>query len=170
MDEHISAAVAALTERFSAHASEFRDQVSVFLAPEHTVVACQMLRDEFAYDSLAGQTAVDYWPEEQPRFHLIYLLYSFEHFQRLSLRIPLNSDTLSVPTIEKVYPNANWYEREILDMFGIRFEGHSDLRRILMPYDWVGHPLRKDYPLGYEEVQFSFNYDEIDLRKPYARE
>jgi len=170
MDEHITAAVAALTERFGAQASEFRGQVSLLLAPEHIVPACLALRDEFAFDSLAGQTAVDYWPDEQPRFHLIYLLYSFQHYQRLSLRVPINANALSVPTIEKVYPNANWYEREILDMFGIRFEGHSDLRRILMPYDWVGHPLRKDYPLGYEEVQFSFNYDEIDVRKPYARE
>jgi NADH-quinone oxidoreductase subunit C len=170
MDEHISAAVAALVERYGAQAGEFREQVSVLLAPEHIAAACQLLRDEFAYDSLAGQTAVDYWPEEKPRFHLIYLLYSFKHFQRLSLRVPVNADALSVPTIEKVFPNANWYEREIWDMFGVGFEGHSDLRRILMPYDWVGHPLRKDYPLGYEEVQFSFNYDEIDQRKPYARE
>jgi len=170
MDEHLSVAVAALAERFGAQVSEFRDQVSVLLAPEHVAAACQLLRDEFAFDSLVGQTAVDYWPEEQPRFHLVYLLYSFEHYQRLSLRLPVNAGVLTIPTIEKVYPNANWYEREIWDMFGVRFEGHSDMRRILMPYDWVGHPLRKDYPLGYEEVQFSFNYDEIDQRKPYARE
>jgi NADH-quinone oxidoreductase subunit C len=82
----------------------------------------------------------------------------------------LNGNAPSLSTIEGVYPNANWHEREIWDMFGIRFEGHSDLRRILMPEDWEGHPLRKDYPLGYEEVQFTFNYDEIDARKPYAKE
>ena len=170
MDENIQAAVTALTERFGAQPGEFRDQVSLLLSPEQVVAACQVLRDEFAFDALVGQTAVDYWPEEQPRFHLIYLLYSFQHYQRLTLRVPVNGNALSVPTVEKVYPNANWYEREIYDMFGVVFEGHSDLRRILMPYDWVGHPLRKDYPLGYEEVQFSFNYDEIDERKPYARE
>ena len=71
------------------------------------------------------------------------------------MRVPLDGNAPSLPTIEGIYPNANWHEREIWDMFGIRFEGHSDLRRILMPADWAGHPLRKDYPLGYEEVQFS---------------
>jgi NADH-quinone oxidoreductase subunit C len=170
MDEHTTAAIAALTDRYGAQASDFRGQVSLILAPEHIDNAFRALHDEFGFDSLAGQTAVDYWPEERPRFHLIYLLFSYTHNQRLTLRVPVNADALVVPTVEKVYPNANWYEREILDMFGVRFEGHSDLRRILMPYDWVGHPLRKDYPLGYEEVQFSFNYDEIDVRKPYARE
>jgi NADH-quinone oxidoreductase subunit C len=69
-----------------------------------------------------------------------------------------------------VFKNANWHEREVYDMFGVQFEGHSDMRRILMPEDWEGHPLRKDYPLGYEEVQFTFNFDEIDRRKPYAKE
>ena len=170
MDDQTSAAVTTLTERFGAQASEFRGQISLTLAPEQIVAACEVLHEEFGFDSLAGQTAVDYWPEERPRFHLIYLLFSYQHNQRLTLRVPVNANALSVQTIEKVYPNANWYEREILDMFGVHFEGHSDLRRILMPYDWVGHPLRKDYPLGYEEVQFSFNYDEIDERKPYARE
>jgi NADH-quinone oxidoreductase subunit C len=84
--------------------------------------------------------------------------------------VPLNSDAAELPTVEGVYPNANWHEREVFDMFGVTFKGHSDLRRILMPEDWEGHPLRKDFPLGYEEIQFSFNFDEIDKRKPYAKE
>jgi NADH-quinone oxidoreductase subunit C len=101
---------------------------------------------------------------------MLYFFYSLAHNIRLGLRVPLNGNAPTLPSIEGIYPNANWHEREIWDMFGIRFEGHSDLRRILMPYDWEGHPLRKDYPLGYEEVQFTFNYDEIDQRKPYAKE
>ena len=74
------------------------------------------------------------------------------------------------PHLETVYPNANWREREVWDLLGIHFEGHSDLRRLLLPPNWEGHPLRKDYPLGYEEVQFTFNFDEIDLRKPQGRD
>jgi NADH-quinone oxidoreductase subunit C len=98
------------------------------------------------------------------------MLYSFPLNTNLSLRVPLEGNAPHLATIEGVYPNANWYEREVWDMFGVRFDGHSDLRRILMPADWQGHPLRKDYPLGYEEVQFTFNAEEIDLRKPYAKE
>ena len=86
------------------------------------------------------------------------------------MRVPLDGNAPHLPTIEGIYPNANWHEREIWDMFGIRFEGHSDLRRILMPADWAGHPLRKDYPLGYEEVQFSFNSDEIDCANPNRKD
>jgi NADH-quinone oxidoreductase subunit C len=170
MDEKLQVAVNALTNRFQAQESEFREEVSLQIAADHIVEACQALRDEFGFEMLSAQTAVDYWPQQAPRFHIIYQIYSLQHHVRLCLRVPVEANNLSVPTVEGVYPNANWHEREIWDMFGVRFEGHSDLRRILMPHDWVGHPLRKDYPLGYEEVQFSFNYDEIDSRKPYAKD
>ncbi len=147
----------------------FRGQTSVTLDRSVIEEACQLLRDRAEFNFLAAQTAVDYWPEE-PRFKVVYQLYSLPRAVFLGINVMLPSEDPSVATIERVYPNANWHEREIFDMFGISFEGHSDLRRILMPYDWQGHPLRKDYPLGYEEVQFTFNFDEIDDRKPYAKE
>jgi NADH-quinone oxidoreductase subunit C len=83
--------------------------------------------------------------------------------------MPLQGNAPSVRTVETIYPGANWYEREVYDLFGVKFEGHSDLRRIVLPYEWEGHPLRKDYPLGYEEVQFTFNADEIRVRKPQPK-
>jgi NADH-quinone oxidoreductase subunit C len=101
---------------------------------------------------------------------VIYQLHSLGKGLSLRLRLRLAGDAPSVPSVVEVYPNANWHERETFDMFGIRFEGHPDLRRLVMPADWQGHPLHKDYPLGYEEVQFSFNFDEIDRKKPYAKE
>ena len=82
----------------------------------------------------------------------------------------VHGDDAELPTATGVHLNANWHEREVFDMFGIKFVGHPDLRRILMPADWGGHPLRKDYPLGYEEVEFTFNFDEIEKKKPYAKE
>ncbi|HEY5669825.1 MAG TPA: NADH-quinone oxidoreductase subunit C [Anaerolineales bacterium] len=170
MDEHLQSATQAIQERFGANISEYRGDVSLLVSPDQIVEVCRALRDEFNFEMLTAETAVDYWPELEPRFHLVYLLYSLVNNVRIGLRVPLNGNAPSLPTLESVYPNANWHEREIWDMFGIRFEGHSDLRRILMPYEWEGHPLRKDYPLGYEEVQFTFNYDEIDARKPYAKE
>jgi NADH-quinone oxidoreductase subunit C len=170
MNDHLQQTVQRLKDRMDAEVIEFRGEISVMVPPPNIVEACLTLRDECSFEMLMGQTAVDYWPEVEPRFHLVYQLYSLSQNVRIGLRVPLNGNALSLPTIESVYPNANWHEREIWDMFGIRFEGHSDLRRILMPEDWEGHPLRKDYPLGYEEVQFTFNYDEIDARKPYAKD
>jgi NADH-quinone oxidoreductase subunit C len=139
------------------------------LRPEAVRQAARTLRDECSFDLLAGLTASDVWPAE-PRFSLIYVVYSttFNVFLRLRARVPGSAP--QVDSLEPVYPAANWHERELYDMFGISFGGHSDLRRILMPFEWVGHPLRKDHPLGYEEVQFTFNFDEIDKRKPYAKE
>ena len=162
--------ITAIKNRFSTETYELCKEVSLIVAPEKIITICQILRDEFHFELLAEETAVDYWPEQEPRFHVIYRLRSIKHNLILGLRVPLNGNAPLLPTLVGVYKNANWFEREIWDMFGIRFEGHPDLRRVIMPYDWEGHPLRKDYPLGYEEVQYSFNFDEIDIRKPYAKE
>ena len=170
MDDLLQSAVTALGQRFSIQIVEFRDQVSLYLDRDQVVPASQLLRDEFGFDLLSDETAVDYWPAEEPRFHIIYQLTSISHNLRLTLRVPIPGRDPVLPTMEGIYPNANWHEREIWDMFGVRFSGHSDLRRILMPADWEGHPLRKDYPLGYEEVQFSFNAGEVGQTKPHPRE
>jgi NADH-quinone oxidoreductase subunit C len=97
---------------------------------------------------------------------VVYVLYSTASHTYLNLRASVNADPAEIDTVESIYPSANWREREIWDLFGIRFKGHSDLRRLMMPPNWEGHPLRKDYPLGYEEVQYTFNYEEIQLQKP----
>lgn len=170
MNDELKMVVATLVERFDAVPNEFRDQMTLQLSPEHIFIACQVLRDEFGFNFLELQTAVDYWPQQDPRFHVVYGLYSIAKHLRISLRVPVSGNSPSLQSIVSLYANANWREREIWDMFGIRFEGHPDLRRILMPHDWQGHPLRKDYPLGYEEVQFSFNLEEIGKDKPYAKE
>lgn len=169
MEEKLIPIVTTLQERFNTGLVEFRGDVSLVVQPDQVVQLCTALRDEFYFEMLVEETAVDYWPQETPRFHLIYGLRSLRNNQILFLRVPLNGNSPTVPTLEGVYRNANWFERELWDMFGIRFDGHSDLRRIVLPADWEGHPLRKDFPLGYEEVQFSFNFDEIENRKPYAR-
>ena len=173
MSEHnqkLKEVVEALEERFEAGVYEYREEVSLVVRPDQIVEACQVLRDEFNFELLAAQTAVDYWPEQTPRFHVVYQIRSYQRNVVIGLRVPLDGKAPEIPSIEGVYRNANWYERELWDLFGIKVEDHPDLRRILMPHDWEGHPLRKDFPLGYEEVQFSFNFDEIDERKPYVKE
>lgn len=159
-----------LESGFLALEQEHGELVAV-IEPGSVVMACKVLHDDpdLHFDLLACLTAVDYFPDE-PRFSVVYRLYSTRENVWVGLRVPLPGTDPTMPTIESVFPAANWHEREIYDMFGIDFDGHTDQRRILMPLDWEGHPLRKDYPLGYEEVQFTFNFDEIDRRKPYAKE
>ena len=170
MDEALVTIVDELKERFDAKTYEMRDEVSLIVTAEQIVELCRVLRDEYDFNLLTEETAVDYWPEQAPRFHIVYRLRSLKRNLIIGARVPLDGHAPSMPSLVPVFTNANWFERELWDMFGITFDGHPDLRRIVMPYDWEGHPLRKDYPLGYEEVQFTFNFDEIDVRKPYAQE
>lgn len=159
-----------LLETFGGSTSEHAGDVTVILPAEKILDAARMIHDELGFEYLVYVTAVDYWPQENPRFHVAYGFRSLSQKLTLYLRAPVPGIEPSLPSIESVYKNANWQEREVYDMFGIRFEGHPDLRRILMPADWVGHPQRKDYPLGYEEPQYSFNFDEIKARKPAPKE
>jgi NADH-quinone oxidoreductase subunit C len=170
MTELIQPTVNAIQERFGARVQTYRGETTLILPPGRVVAAAQALRDEFGFRRLVDITAVDYWPQEKPRFHVVAQLYNVDIQQYLRLRTGLDGNAPVVQTLTGVYPNAGWYEREVWDLFGIKFEGHADLRRILMPSDWQGHPLRKDYPLGYEEVQFTFNFDEILKRKPQPKE
>ncbi len=129
---------------------EFRDEYTLVLMPAYLVEICTYLKKDLHYDFLETITAVD-WPERLPRFDVVYQLLSLQHqcFVRLKVRVGQRREEHPVvPTVTNVWPGANWYEREIYDLFGITFAGHPDLRRILMPVDWTTHPLRKDYPLS----------------------
>ena len=159
-----------LVMEFDGQWIKFAGEDSIVLPVATWAEAAKLIHDEYGFDMLSAITAVDYWPEENPRFHLFYRFNSIPNRMTLNVRVPIPALDASAPTICDIYKSANWNEREVYVMFGIRFTGHPDLRRLLMPHDWEGHPLRKDYPLGYEEPQFSFNYDEIDVSKPHAGE
>jgi len=129
----------------------FRDEVTLVVAPERILQALGAAR-ELGFRLLTDLTAVDRYPA-QPRFDVVYLLTSVEPPARMRLMVHLAADQ-TAPSATSLWPGANWLEREAFDLFGIRFDGHPDLRRILMPDDWEGHPLRKDYPLVEEPVEF----------------
>lgn len=170
MSDQLQPIVETLKQRFNADTYEFRDELSLIVLPEQILALALALRDEYQFEMMVELSAVDYFPAQEPRFHVVYRFRSLKHDLIVGVRVPLNGNAPTLPSIIQVFPNANWYERELWDMFGIRIDNHPDLRRILMPEDWEGHPLRKDYPLGYEEVEFTFNFDEINARKPFARE
>ena len=123
-------------------------QATIRIAAGDLPAVAQALRDRpaLAFALLAEVTAVDFWPRE-PRFELVYHLVSIEHGQRLRLKVGLDGAGARVATLSGVWPAANWLEREVWDLFGIEFAGHPDPRRLLMPEDWDGFPLRKDYPV-----------------------
>ena len=112
---------------------------------------CQLLRDDpdLAYDLCLFVSAIDQLDLGlSPRFVAVYQLYSRQHRRRLRLHVPLSGDPPMVDSVTPVWRAADWHERETFDLFGVRFRGHPEMRRILLPHDWVGHPLRKDYALG----------------------
>ena len=106
------------------------------------------------YEMMVDLTAVDWFRKKEPRFEVIVNLLSLSKNLRKTIKVQVQDDTLTIPSITDIYPGANFYEREVFVMFGIIFENHPELTRILMPDDWVGHPLRKDYGSGRIPVQF----------------
>ena len=125
----------------------FRDEATLYIRPAHFLRACEFLRDEpsLKFSFLADVTALDLFPQE-PRFDLVYHLLSIETAQRLRLKVRVGGENPHFITAIPVWPAANAFEREVFDLFGIIFDGHPFLRRILLPEEWEGYPLRKDYP------------------------
>jgi NADH-quinone oxidoreductase subunit C len=133
------------------------DQPALVVPADAMERVARQLREHplLQFQTLAELTAADFWPRE-PRFEVVYHFVSMgpealgsgaPPAQRLRVKVRVGGETPKVPTIVRIYTNANWYEREVFDLFGVTFEGHPDLRRILMPEDWDGHPARKDYPV-----------------------
>ena len=171
MDKKLETIVQALQEKFGVTFEEFRDETQVLVNAVNIIEALILLRDKYDFELLSAMTAIDFLPQLSPRYHVIYQLTSLARNLSLQLRVPLDDANPHIPTATGVYDVANWRERELRDMFGITPDGHPDLRILILPEGWEDkHPLRRDFPLGYEEVQFTFNVDEINLRKPYAKE
>jgi len=125
-----------------------RSELTITVARENIIAACEAAKTA-GYNFLEDVTAVDWYPSE-PRFQISYSILSFSLKRRIRLVVRLDSDSASLDSITSVWPSANFYEREVFDLFGVNFGGHPNLRRIMMPEDWNGHPLRKDYPVeGY---------------------
>jgi NADH-quinone oxidoreductase subunit C len=139
---------ARLEKQFAGKVSDFKGDVQepyFSVDAEAILEICRFLRDdaELKFEILSDQTAVD-WPKEE-KIQVVYHLYSYAHRHQIVLKVDLSRDNPTIATAEGIWKVANWFEREIFDLFGVIFEGHSDLRRIMLPEDWVGYPLRKDY-------------------------
>ena len=147
----------------------FRAEVTLLTTREKVLELLAFLKNEQQFNMLTDETCTDYFPKD-PRFGIIYQLYSFKRNLRVRVKLILPEFDARVPSACSVYQNANWLEREIYDLFGIQFDTHPDLRRILMPNDYEGHPLRKEVPCTIEEVAFSFNRARIDATKPRPTE
>ena len=144
-----SDAAARIAEKFPAAITgenEFRGEKTLMLGAAAIREVCGFAKESLGFDYLVDISSVDHFGDE-PRFEIVYELYSMEHGTHLRLKIPVSEDACEAPTVTDIWPTANWHEREIYDMMGIRFTGHPDLRRILMWEGYPYHPLRKDFPL-----------------------
>jgi len=148
MNDRILEKLHALVPENIAGSREFRDELTVTVTVDVLVRVCEFLKTdpELAFDMLIDLTAVDMYRPEA-RFEVVYLLYSLKNTRYLRLKVTVEEERATVPTVTGVWPAANWHERETFDMFGIRFAGHPDLRRLYMPEEFEHHPLRKDFPL-----------------------
>jgi len=122
-----------------------RGEVTLIAEAAQNVAVLRYLKAEWKYERLSSVTAVDWFPAE-PRFEVVYHLHSIARNQRIRVKCKVSGKNPEIESATAAYLSANWYEREVFDLFGIRFLNHPDLRRILLPEDWEGHPLRKDYP------------------------
>ena len=142
-------AVIKLKERFAAEIidiKEFRGEVTVTVKKDNIVEICNFLKSALAFNMLTDVTAVDYLGQD-PRFLVVYNVYSIPNKDRLRVKAQVSVGDATIDTVSSVWSSAEWLEREVFDLFGIKFNSHPDLRRILLTDDWVGYPLRKDYPL-----------------------
>ena len=158
LPERLRSVVTALQERFPAAVKEVREhrgEVTVEVDRAALVEVATWLRDhpEASFRLLSDLSGTDY-PNRPDRISVDYHLYSYDHNVRLRLKVRVTLDDPHIPTVTGVWPTANWHEREVYDFFGVRFDGHPNLIRILMPEDWKGHPHRKDYPLGGVDVDY----------------
>lgn len=150
-DELRAWAVPAELESWDAEAIEggecAHNELSLRVRSGRIADVCRYLKEHLEFTRLVGVTAIDRSQAAEPRFEVVYLLHSIARNERLRLKAAVGGDSPELPSVCAVWAGANWYEREAFDMFGIRFTGHPDLRRILMPDYWDGHPLRKDFPV-----------------------
>jgi len=137
----------------------FRDRAEIQVVPASLHGALERLRER-GYGFLASLHGVDYWPAE-PRLGVVYELLDMSAVDRISVKTRVTAEAPEVPTVTDLWPGANHQEREVWDMFGVVFAGHPDLRRILMPEDYEGHPQRRDFPMGGEPVLFTYNEDKV---------
>jgi NADH-quinone oxidoreductase subunit C len=133
-----------------------RGELTLHIVPERITEVCRTMRDDDAlrFELCSSVSAVDYLGSDERRLHVSYHLTSMTYRRRVRLEVAVSAEEPYVPSVTSVYPTADWQERETYDMFGVVFDGHPNLTRILMPDDWEGHPQRKDYPLGGVPVEY----------------